>query len=70
MFGYEYAFASASYIIQLFKGKSINDTLKIKNTNIILALQLSPIKNYCLILNEEALKIAIQDLKSKKRKLY
>ncbi len=47
------------------KGKTLDEASKIKNTEIVEELELPPVKIHCSVLAEDAIKAAINDLKSK-----
>ncbi len=64
-FGCGSAIASSSLITELLKGKTLNEALEIKNTDIVEELELPPVKIHCSVLAEEAVKSAIANLKSK-----
>jgi nitrogen fixation NifU-like protein len=64
-FGCGSAIASSSYVTELVKGKSIDDALKIKNTEIVEELRLPPVKIHCSVLAEDAIKAAIGDWKKR-----
>jgi|TARA_R110002096_G_scaffold15472_1_gene53845 nitrogen fixation NifU-like protein len=59
------AIASSSLITEWVKGRSLDDVLKIKNTEIVEHLSLPPVKIHCSVLAEDAIKAAIEDYKSK-----
>lgn len=59
------AIASSSLVTEWVKGKSLDDALSIKNTQIAEELALPPVKIHCSILAEDAIKAAIQDYKAK-----
>ncbi|WP_343128603.1 Fe-S cluster assembly scaffold IscU [Buchnera aphidicola (Kurisakia onigurumii)] len=59
------AIASSSLMTEWVKGKSLNQALKIKNTEIVKELSLPPVKIHCSILAEDAIKEAIKDYKKK-----
>ena len=61
------AIASSSLVTEWVKGKSLDEALEIKNTNIAEELALPPVKIHCSILAEDAIKAAVQDYKSKAR---
>ena len=50
------------------KGKTLNQALAIKNTDIVPDLSLPPVKIQCSVLAEDAIKAAIADYKSKQEK--
>ena len=60
------AIASSSLITEWVKGKSLNDALAIKNSEIAEELELPPVKIHCSILAEDAVKAAVADYKKKK----
>jgi nitrogen fixation NifU-like protein len=47
------------------KGKTIDEALKIKNTEIVEELALPPVKIHCSVLAEDAIKAALADYKKK-----
>lgn len=59
------AIASSSLLTEWVKGKTLNEALQIKNTQIVDELELPPVKIHCSVLAEDAIKAAINDLKSK-----
>lgn len=67
-FGCGSAIASSSLATEWIKGKSVDDALKIKNTDIVNELALPPIKIHCSVLAEDAIKAAINDYLKKKKK--
>ena len=60
------AIASSSLVTEWVKGKSIDDAVKISNTDIAEELALPPVKIHCSILAEDAIKAAVADYKKKK----
>src|SRR5262249_49688278 len=48
-FGCGSAIASSSYVTELVKGKSVDDALKIKNSDIVEELSLPPVKIHCSV---------------------
>ncbi len=60
-FGCGSAIASSSLATEWVKGKTIDQALAIKNTEIVQELSLPPIKIHCSVLAEDAIKAAIQD---------
>ena len=60
------AIASSSLITEWVKGKSLDDALAIKNSEIAEELELPPVKIHCPILAEDAVKAAVADYKKKK----
>jgi nitrogen fixation protein NifU and related proteins len=67
-FGCGSAIASSSLITEWVKGKSLDDAMKIKNTEVAQYLALPPVKIHCSVLAEDAIKAAIEDYKSKNAK--
>jgi nitrogen fixation protein NifU and related proteins len=49
----------------MIKGKSIDEAMKIKNTQLVEELNLPPVKIHCSVLAEDAIKAAIADYKKK-----
>ena len=60
------AIATSSLITEWVKGKSLDDALAIKNSEIAEELELPPVKIHCSILAEDAVKAAVADYKKKK----
>ncbi|MFC1557528.1 Fe-S cluster assembly scaffold IscU [candidate division KSB1 bacterium] len=67
-FGCGSAIASSSLVTEWVKGKSLNEALEIKNSDIVDELSLPPIKIHCSVLAEDAIKAAINDYKDKNKK--
>lgn len=59
------AIASSSLVTEWVKGKSLDEALNIRNTQIAEELALPPVKIHCSILAEDAIKAAVQDYKEK-----
>ena len=59
------AIASSSLITEWVKGKSLDEALAIKNSEIAEELELPPVKVHCSILAEDAIKAAVADYKKK-----
>ena len=59
------AIASSSLLTEWVKGKTLDQVLEIKNTDIVEELALPPVKIHCSVLAEDAIKAAISDLKEK-----
>jgi nitrogen fixation protein NifU and related proteins len=68
-FGCGSAIASSSLATEWVKGKTIDEALKIKNTDIVKELNLPPIKIHCSVLAEDAIKSAIADYNKKQETL-
>lgn len=64
-FGCGSAIASSSLATEWVKGKTIDEALQIKNTDIVNELALPPVKIHCSVLAEDAIKAAIEDYKRK-----
>jgi len=64
-FGCGSAIASSSLATEWLKGKSVDEALAIKNTDIVAELSLPPVKIHCSVLAEDAIKAAINDYKKK-----
>ena len=60
------AIASSSLVTEWVKGKTLDEAMEIKNTQIAEELALPPVKIHCSILAEDAIKAAVADLKSKR----
>jgi nitrogen fixation NifU-like protein len=65
-FGCGSAIASSSLATEWLKGKTVDEALAIKNTEIVNELSLPPVKIHCSVLAEDAIKAAISDYKKKK----
>jgi len=59
------AIASSSLVTEWVKGKTIDQALDIKNTQIAEELALPPVKIHCSILAEDAIKAAVADYRKK-----
>lgn len=64
-FGCGSAIASSSLATEWLKGKSLDEAMDIKNTDIVQELSLPPVKIHCSVLAEDAIKSAIADYKKK-----
>eukprot|EP01083_Nonionella_stella_P027753 76457_1 len=67
-FGCGSAIASSSVATEWVKGKSIDEVVGIKNSDIATHLKLPPVKLHCSMLAEDAIKAAVKDLKEKQAK--
>jgi nitrogen fixation NifU-like protein len=65
-FGCGSAIASSSLATEWIKGRTVNDAMAIKNTDIVKELSLPPVKIHCSVLAEDAIRAAIGDWKKKK----
>ena len=65
-FGCGSAIASSSFVTELVKGKSVDEVMSVRNTQIVQELSLPPVKIHCSVLAEDGIKAAIQDWKRKK----
>lgn len=64
-FGCGSAIASSSLATEWVKGKTLDEAMTIKNTDIVNELHLPPVKIHCSVLAEDAIKAAIEDYKSR-----
>jgi nitrogen fixation NifU-like protein len=64
-FGCGSAIASSSLATEWLKGKTVDQALDIKNTDIVSELALPPVKIHCSVLAEDAIKAAIGDYRQK-----
>jgi len=64
-FGCGSAIASSSLATEWIKGKTLDEALEIRNTQIVEELSLPPVKIHCSVLAEDAIKAAIADFKAK-----
>ncbi len=65
-FGCGSAIASSSLATEWLRGKTVDEALAIKNTDIVSELALPPVKIHCSVLAEDAIKAAISDYKGKR----
>ncbi len=59
------AIASSSLITEWVRGKTLDEAMSIKNTQIAQELALPPVKIHCSILAEDAIKAAVADYRKK-----
>src|SRR5262245_7860463 len=64
-FGCGSAIASSSLATEWLKGRPLDQALDIKNTDIVKELALPPVKIHCSVLAEDAIRAAVNDLKTK-----
>jgi nitrogen fixation NifU-like protein len=62
------AIASSSLVTEWVKGKTVDEALEIKNTQIAEELALPPVKIHCSVLAEDAIKAAVSDYRKKHSK--
>jgi len=67
-FGCGSAIASSSLATEWIKGKTLDEALEIKNTDIVKELSLPPVKIHCSVLAEDAIRAAIADVKRKQER--
>ncbi|AGS06702.1 Fe-S cluster assembly scaffold IscU [Candidatus Profftella armatura] len=63
------AIASSSLVTEWVKGKTLDEAMSIKNTDIAEELVLPPLKIHCSILAEDAIKLAIESYKDKQKNI-
>ena len=61
------AIASSSLVTEWLKGKSLDQASEIKNSAIAEELAHPPVKIHCSVLAEDAIKAAVEDLKTKQK---
>ena len=66
-FGCGSAIASSSLATEWVKGRSVDEAMKIQNTEIVEELSLPPVKIHCSVLAEDAIKAAISDYKNRNK---
>ena len=66
-FGCGSAIASSSLATEWVKGRTLDDALQLKNTDIVTELALPPVKIHCSVLAEDAVRAAIEDVKRKRK---
>jgi nitrogen fixation protein NifU and related proteins len=64
-FGCGSAIASSSLATEWLKGKTVDEALEIRNTQIVEELALPPVKVHCSVLAEDAIKAAIKNYQEK-----
>jgi len=65
-FGCGSAIASSSLVTEWVKGKTLDEAMTIKNSQIVEELNLPPVKIHCSVLAEDAIKSAIADFRRKR----
>ena len=65
-FGCGSAIASSSLVTEWVKGKTVDEALTIKNTDVATELNLPPVKIHCSVLAEDAIKAAVADWERKR----
>lgn len=65
-FGCGSAIASSSLATEWLKGKTVDEALTIRNSDIVNELSLPPVKIHCSVLAEDAIRAAIEDYKRKR----
>ena len=66
-FGCGSAIASSSLATEWLYGKTVDEALQIKNTDIVNELSLPPVKIHCSVLAEDAIKAAVADYRTRQR---
>ncbi len=64
-FGCGSAIASSSLVTEWVKGKTLDEALTIKNTDVAHELNLPPVKIHCSVLAEDAIRAAVTDYQKK-----
>jgi nitrogen fixation NifU-like protein len=64
-FGCGSAIASSSLVTEWVKGKTLDEAMALKNSQIVEELNLPPVKIHCSVLAEDAIKSAIADFRKK-----
>jgi nitrogen fixation protein NifU and related proteins len=64
-FGCGSAIASSSLATEWLKGKSVDEAMGIRNTQIVEELALPPVKVHCSVLAEDAIKAAVKNFQDK-----
>ena len=65
-FGCGSAIASSSVATEWVKGRTLDDVVTLKNSDIAKHLALPPVKLHCSMLAEDAIKAAVKDIKAKR----
>ena len=64
-FGCGSAIASSSLATEWVKGRTVDEAMEIKNTQIVEELSLPPVKIHCSVLAEDSIRTAIKDYQKK-----
>ncbi|AGX87027.1 Fe-S cluster assembly scaffold IscU [Candidatus Symbiobacter mobilis] len=64
-FGCGSAIASSSLVTEWVKGKTLDEAVALRNSDIARELALPPVKVHCSILAEDAIKAAVSDYRNK-----
>jgi nitrogen fixation NifU-like protein len=64
-FGCGSAIASSSLATEWLKGRTVDEALAIRNTQIVEELALPPVKVHCSVLAEDAIKAAVKNFQEK-----
>ena len=67
-FGCGSAIASSSLVTEWVKGRTVDEVLGLKNSQIVEELSLPPVKIHCSVLAEDAIKSAIADYRAKQKR--
>src|SRR5512146_2307042 len=65
-FGCGSAIASSSLVTEWVKGKTVEQALTIRNTDVATELNLPPVKIHCSVLAEDAIRAAVADYRNKR----
>ena len=65
-FGCGSAIASSSLVTEWVKGRTVDEALAIRNTDVARELDLPPVKIHCSVLAEDAIKAAVADYQRKR----
>ena len=68
-FGCGSAIASSSLVTEWVKGKTVDEAMALRNTQIVQELALPPVKIHCSVLAEDAIKAALADYNEKQQAL-
>jgi nitrogen fixation NifU-like protein len=68
-FGCASAIASSSLTTEWLRGRTLDQALAIRNTDIVAELSLPPVKLHCSVLAEDAIRAAVADYRAKRARL-